>query len=201
MTRQRAYIAPVRRLPNEILSEIFLWSSRGERFSSYRCVPMVISQVCKLWRDLIYELPKAWSYLEYRSFFSSTEAYARRMMHRCLQNSKGLPFPHEVDVSSFSEDWRAFNVLVQYSDQWTSLVIKSWARLPIWNDLKDRSFSQLHRLECDASHVTDDRAKDILESRAPLLRSVKLSNISTPTVMEMPHLPWSQLTDIELDCL
>ena len=50
---QRAHIAPIRRLPSEVLSEIFTWACLGEEFGGWRCMPVEISQVCKAWRGTL----------------------------------------------------------------------------------------------------------------------------------------------------
>ena len=47
---QRAHIAPIRRLPSEVLSEVFMWACLGEEVGGWRCMPVDISQVCKSWR-------------------------------------------------------------------------------------------------------------------------------------------------------
>ena len=48
--RQRAYIAPIRRLPNEVLSEIFAYSCCEASAGTYNCTPMKIGRICKQWR-------------------------------------------------------------------------------------------------------------------------------------------------------
>ena len=48
---QRAYAAPVRRLPKEVMSEIFQLSCGDESYlNNQYLMPLVLSSVCKSWR-------------------------------------------------------------------------------------------------------------------------------------------------------
>ena len=57
LTLNKAYTAPIRRLPFEILSEIFISCS----LQSGRSTPVRISAVCHRWRETILATPLAWS--------------------------------------------------------------------------------------------------------------------------------------------
>jgi hypothetical protein len=51
-----AYLAPIRRLPEELLREVFSWS-----FDSHPCAAWVLSAVCRNWRRLAIGMPRIWS--------------------------------------------------------------------------------------------------------------------------------------------
>jgi hypothetical protein len=51
-----AYIAPIRRLPNELLRHIFLCN-----FDDFPCSAWVLAAVSSLWRRLALSMPKLWS--------------------------------------------------------------------------------------------------------------------------------------------
>ncbi|KAL1689644.1 hypothetical protein GGG16DRAFT_114887 [Schizophyllum commune] len=59
---QRSYMAPIRRLPPEILTEIMEWAC-GDRvdLSAPCCAPLTLAAVCKTWRDIALECPRLWS--------------------------------------------------------------------------------------------------------------------------------------------
>jgi hypothetical protein len=57
LTLNKAYIAPIRKLPFEILSEIFILCS----LQSGRSTPVRISAVCHRWRQTILATPLAWT--------------------------------------------------------------------------------------------------------------------------------------------
>lgn len=50
------YIAPIRRLPQELLRGIFLFA-----FEDYPCCAWVLSSVCSLWRRMALSMPIIWS--------------------------------------------------------------------------------------------------------------------------------------------
>jgi len=51
-----AYLSPMRRLPLELLREIFLWC-----FQSHPCSAWVLASVCPSWRRLALRIPMIWS--------------------------------------------------------------------------------------------------------------------------------------------
>lgn len=58
----RAYLSPIRRLPTELLRDIFMWS-----FEEYPCCAWVLAGVCVPWRRLALKMPKIWSKVCYHS--------------------------------------------------------------------------------------------------------------------------------------
>lgn len=55
-TRTKAYLSPIRRLPAELLREIFMWN-----FEEHASCAWVLSAVCPSWRRLALRTPKLWS--------------------------------------------------------------------------------------------------------------------------------------------
>lgn len=51
-----AYLSPIRRLPMELLREIFVWS-----FEEHACSAWVLAAVCPSWRRLALRIPLIWS--------------------------------------------------------------------------------------------------------------------------------------------
>ncbi|THH11350.1 hypothetical protein EW146_g8068, partial [Bondarzewia mesenterica] len=56
LSQMLAYIAPIRRLPQELLRHIFLMN-----FEEYPCCAWILAAVCTLWRRLALSMPKIWS--------------------------------------------------------------------------------------------------------------------------------------------
>lgn len=56
---KRPQTSPIQRLPFEILAEIFIICSKRR----IDLAPIKIASVCWLWRDIIYDTPRAWTYL------------------------------------------------------------------------------------------------------------------------------------------
>ncbi|KAF8219338.1 hypothetical protein L208DRAFT_1418372 [Tricholoma matsutake] len=51
-----AYLSPIRRLPTDLLSDIFMWS-----FEDYSCQAWILASVCSSWRRLALRMPRIWS--------------------------------------------------------------------------------------------------------------------------------------------
>lgn len=60
ISRTRAYMAPIRRLPSELLRHIFIMN-----FDEYPCCAWILSSVCSQWRRLALSMPKLWSKVWY----------------------------------------------------------------------------------------------------------------------------------------
>jgi hypothetical protein len=58
----RALLSPVRRIPSELISMIFLWCLRNEVHREYAVnAPWVLGWVCREWRDIALSTQKLWS--------------------------------------------------------------------------------------------------------------------------------------------
>lgn len=72
---QHAHFAPIRSLPSEILSEIFIWLTKfdpdGFKAHGTRATQVLLLLVCKKWRDIVLSLPALWSTF----FFSIAKTY------------------------------------------------------------------------------------------------------------------------------
>ncbi|KAJ7461013.1 hypothetical protein B0H11DRAFT_1677491, partial [Mycena galericulata] len=59
--QHKAIIAPIRRIPSEILAEIFMQATGDEaRSLSYYDTPLIFGEICREWRALALSLPRLW---------------------------------------------------------------------------------------------------------------------------------------------
>ncbi|KAJ7773839.1 hypothetical protein B0H16DRAFT_113382 [Mycena metata] len=56
IVQTRAYLSPIRRMPGELLRELFLWC-----FEDHPCCAWVLSAVCSTWRRQALAIPRIWS--------------------------------------------------------------------------------------------------------------------------------------------
>ncbi|KAK0471659.1 hypothetical protein IW261DRAFT_1344264 [Armillaria novae-zelandiae] len=63
LAKYHSFIAPIQQLPNEILSEIFLFACTvmSDSVDIVSGVPWVLSHVCSLWRSICLSSPHLWS--------------------------------------------------------------------------------------------------------------------------------------------
>ena len=86
-----SYHDMIQSLPPELLTEIFVSSSRfGAPFT-----PLVICSVCKLWRDICLASPRAWQLI---IVSKSSRRIPSIKAHAALWIARSAPFPFNVDV-------------------------------------------------------------------------------------------------------
>ncbi|KAF5356433.1 hypothetical protein D9758_009505 [Tetrapyrgos nigripes] len=130
----KAYLSPIRRLPTEIMSEIFLiyqdlhWSDREDRqfrepltrpvmaYSSPAMTALVLSSVCKLWRTITLATPQLWSRFSLQisgkgdSLFHLLEIY--------LSRSQQHPLTLDVDFDERETSNPIMRLLSAHSHRW-----------------------------------------------------------------------------------
>ncbi|KAF9003940.1 hypothetical protein BDQ17DRAFT_1355163 [Cyathus striatus] len=90
----RSLSSPIRRVPPEILSEIFLYCLPPVRFvrPSSREGPLLLTQVCGAWREVALSIPRLWASLEVRSDLCTssepTADYEQRSLHNVVSMMK-----------------------------------------------------------------------------------------------------------------
>jgi len=66
----RSYLSPARRLPAELLREIFLW-----HFEGHEACAWVLAAVCSSWRSLALRTPKLWAKVSILVIVGSLSSY------------------------------------------------------------------------------------------------------------------------------
>ncbi|KAJ7585051.1 hypothetical protein C8J56DRAFT_829311 [Mycena floridula] len=96
---RKAIVAPIRKLPNEILEKIFSQAHcTPAQWSSFdmSSIPWVVGQVCSRWRDIASSCPSLWSTFKWRLSDQRTWNKERswvpgRIMQECLRRSSNSP--------------------------------------------------------------------------------------------------------------
>ncbi|KAJ7096613.1 hypothetical protein B0H15DRAFT_773923 [Mycena belliarum] len=84
----RAYLSPIRRLPGELLRELFLWC-----FEGHPCCAWVLSAVCANWRHQALAIPRIWSKIRLFTNQSSSPDTIRLWLER-----SGPNVPLDVEI-------------------------------------------------------------------------------------------------------
>ncbi|TRM67408.1 hypothetical protein BD626DRAFT_478729 [Schizophyllum amplum] len=202
LTAQRAYVAPIRQLPAELLSMIFTWCCMDEVIGAARFLPLGLGSVCKLWRDVVQDDPNIWTGLRLPKcppFYNETGVSMGRAtlqrIDRCIRAAKGLPLSQPVLYTTDHADPAPLLVLQKYSSQWQHLVVTNLACDPpdICSLFGGRSYANLHTLEMEAGLFLDPTTNGIFLD-TPALRSLTLENLCDAPVL--PQLPWANLTEL-----
>lgn len=142
LKNRKSVLAPVRRLPRDILLEIFhsacdCWWKKNHRAAHYRLVnntpdsldmagPLwVLGSVCKIWRDILHTSPASWARcLFVKSPFSK---HAREILQTYLERTGEHPLSLVALCNSrdlVAEDGEIMSLLVQSCHRWKNVRIR-----------------------------------------------------------------------------
>ncbi|KAI5890043.1 uncharacterized protein SCHCODRAFT_02690064 [Schizophyllum commune H4-8] len=196
---QRAHLAPIRRLPFELLENILEWSCTDAILGPSGCTPLELNAVCKQWREIMLQTPRIWANLQltnlrFRSW-SQRQAALKRLKY-CLGMTRGLPLsqPIHVNLDTSSAGLNLAKILLRHAAQWQHLEAEY---LP--DDLcrlfNGQLYPHLHTLDISLLAFEDPLASGVFFN-APALRSVTLRNPLHQLDLSVPDLPWTQLHEL-----
>lgn len=102
---------PVHRLPHELLSQIFRHATTSQLFDatlSRRSIPLVISHVCGLWREVAIDLPGLWQWISLTGCPTRYEHHGRDLALLFMQRTKGLGmsvYYRDAEAASVEDDY------------------------------------------------------------------------------------------------
>ncbi|KAI5890042.1 uncharacterized protein SCHCODRAFT_02508618 [Schizophyllum commune H4-8] len=193
LATQRAYVAPVRRMPVELLEIVFELSCAGATLSPPDCTPLALSAVCRHWRQLALCMPRIWADVQLTNVplndWSTRHAVIRRMKH-CLRLTNGFPLTQPIHPRS-GTGGAGLNVLVKYTNQWQHLRIdgpheeldpRVQASLSVFGS---KSYTRLHTLDLDMIALFASFSLRVF-SDLPALRTLVVRN---PKHVAEPAIP------------
>ncbi|KAK0458253.1 uncharacterized protein EV420DRAFT_1748207 [Desarmillaria tabescens] len=171
LAKYRSFIAPVRRLPNEILSEIFSFTCTvmSDSVDVVNGAPWVLSRVCSLWRSICLSSSRLWSTVIIVPT-SSTRRHAADILGSYLDRSRELLLNLYLDGSACIAPVGAdFNrrvtsilrILRPHISRWHKLILSCDRDAVIldfisaWKHL-DPGFTHLKRLDIRTPDARDD---------------------------------------------
>ncbi|KAJ7248446.1 hypothetical protein C8J57DRAFT_717805 [Mycena rebaudengoi] len=178
-----AILSPIRRLPFDLLGEIFSWTLphlyfHEDYFSSMdmSLSPWVLTHICRRWRNVSLSLSSLWSNISIRE--SDRHPALRLLLSAQLHRSGSYPL-----AISLAYCHEALEPLVCHSNRWHTISVTMHQRMvPLLNQTAGRLpllRSVTHRGVQDVSHCTAFQT-------APHLRHVYTSNSTLPA-------PYAQL--------
>lgn len=96
LAEQKYLLAPVRRIPTEILSQIFLFHCQMEEIA-----PVTILKVCRRWHDIIIHTPWAWSFISVNKQWTSRRLY--NYFNVFLERSDPIPVHLSVPSADYGD--------------------------------------------------------------------------------------------------
>ncbi len=197
----KTIIRPIRKVPEDIVREIFLtlWDTEKEGKDSLnkRFTPLVVSQVCRDWRNIALSMSQLWSTITLDFDQHLNELRCQYLLQTYLVRSANhdiiLSLRSTRDISKSS----IIPALLLSAPQWTniSMIIPSKSRHAF--SAARGCLHRLNRLSVELTnedyHVESTEPSFDAFQYAPLLRSLSLKGIRR-SIGRM-SLPWSQLTE------
>ncbi|KAK0204839.1 hypothetical protein DFS33DRAFT_700695 [Desarmillaria ectypa] len=205
--RQKMALAPIRKIPAELIAEIILLavaeataiSANGQSYSSaVNIVPLWLSHVCRSWRETALFLQPLWTHL----YLSSDQKYGSELLQTWLDRSgqRGLHFHVKLTSRPTHGQHHFVQSLVAHSRRWHTMHLYASGstlahlgdirgHLPLLTDVKLAISSP----EDIAGSVTD------IFIDAPLLRSFRISSQEFWRTAPIFQIPWHQLNAFSVD--
>ncbi|KAL1659092.1 hypothetical protein GGF50DRAFT_107985, partial [Schizophyllum commune] len=113
LLQTKAYLSPMRRLPAEMLREIFFWV-----FEEDSRVAWDLSAVCQSWRAMALGMPRLWSKIH----FSTTQLASADIVRLWLERARNHPLDIEIyiDSSTTSVPPPTPNIWVPFHGGWVA---------------------------------------------------------------------------------
>ncbi|KAJ7073465.1 hypothetical protein B0H15DRAFT_61389 [Mycena belliarum] len=200
----KGVLSPIRRIPTEILGEIFLWCRNSSLSASKysivdpRQAPVLLGHVSSRWRQVSQNTPSLWDHLHYYSSTSpGSQNQALSLLRPIISRSRGLA----LDVALDSGDGPVNDIM--------DLVLKEHNRLnQVYLAMSNRdpplqykktSFPNLSSLSISgACECIDVSQFLVLFSDAPKMRTLDLVSTITPLRSFVSVLRWSLFTELNL---
>ncbi|PFH50383.1 hypothetical protein AMATHDRAFT_61219 [Amanita thiersii Skay4041] len=119
LTLYESALAPIRRIPREILVEIFThcvpqWPTSNPRVTE---IPLLFEHVCKYWKTVVQSTPKLWTQIGVDAGYPHSDPDPS-MVQLWLTRSAKCPIDVCIDVESPSF---SLDVILLHSDRWRKL--------------------------------------------------------------------------------
>ncbi|KAF9238467.1 hypothetical protein BU15DRAFT_75167 [Melanogaster broomeanus] len=206
-----ALISPVRRMPTDIMAKVFEHCVRDEgmRKADPQLTPLLLGQVCRSWRSLLFSLPCLWTTLQLdfpagakdwdalmqskimsmHVWFSRSKAVPISLF---LGQSKGslIPWPTlmHLDKEILALNCRLKDLTLHFSPRSLSSLL-TFAQSPL-------PYLQHLELQNSNSLPSNENPPAIVLHSAPSLRSFSISWCSLD--LRDFQVPWSQLQQLNL---
>ncbi|KAK0491780.1 hypothetical protein EDD18DRAFT_1109526 [Armillaria luteobubalina] len=200
----QSIISPIRRIPEDIIREIFLacWETEGEIKDSLKgkFTPFVLSKVCREWRSIALSTSRLWSTISldfdlYRNDSMECQYLLQMLLSRSTTRDIILSINSNRDIAKN----HLMPVLLMSAPRWTYVSI-SIPYLSLHAFSAARGY--LHRLKhlhVDFIHgnirMRTPLSKPVFDAfeYAPLLRSFSFTG--TYNIVQQVNLSWPQLTE------
>ncbi|KAI5886102.1 uncharacterized protein SCHCODRAFT_02556642 [Schizophyllum commune H4-8] len=210
---QQAYLAPVRKLPPEILSIIFKMYCGDESINLFvdRCPPLILSSVCNVWRETVLGLHSVWNHFEFSRYGESNLENLLIRLRAFLEYSGDLPLRHCVlayDLDTVStpdlKRMQALDLLIEHAHRWTEVEFESGGgglsegARRVLAKLDGRRLTHLQKVDGDVHVLAACSAMGLFEGLTALRRvSLRGGPHDLGRTDMLSDLPWDHVEELE----
>ncbi|KAF5331767.1 hypothetical protein D9758_016629 [Tetrapyrgos nigripes] len=197
--------APIRQLPVELLTRIFVAVCDGHpitfaahaRMERFGCLPFTLASVCSGWRQIVIDIPRLWSNLKllWAHSASFTHSHLEQSLRLCLVRSKSYAL--SVSFGHCNETCPLVRPLVEESARWQHAQIGDLLEAKFPSLTSGKSFPLLETLEVRHYRAGDGLPDLFLFNSAPRLHSLKTSQLPPPERLRA-FTPRNQITNLEV---
>lgn len=209
-----SFHAPIRRLPPELLAEIFAYTLPDNRIPDHRLSPMLLCQVSTSWRQVALTHPELWDGIQsplavprLESAISPPEAFAKVMEMWFARSHSRL-----ISLSLCFRQWRLLhtqsfapciaNTILRYTHRFKDLAVAVVTREEFDSliSIPHDQFKALETLSLCIQHPSEydwPAENPIKVFQSSPLRKVSL-DINPPELSSRILLPWGQLTHLDI---
>ncbi|KAF7345586.1 F-box domain-containing protein [Mycena venus] len=205
--RNKAILSPLRRIPPEVLGEIFSWTIPSlnecwerERFRMADS-PWLLTHVSRRWRAAAIANPSLWSFvaISYQSNIDPTWAYPLSMVQTQLERAQKLNILFGgCETTDYRPQVDIFQSLAEYSSRWEELTLHLTSHLvPLLARLRDRvPLLRTFWIQWDEEKSQEGVGSIDCFQDAPALVKVGICNEYRPITCPLPQY---QLTHYDVD--
>ncbi|KAF8178026.1 hypothetical protein BJ912DRAFT_671506 [Pholiota molesta] len=194
MACQGGLLAPIRQLPDELLTGIMIYCTRGKTVDV--CVPRSgawqLERVCKIWRDVAVSTPSMWSAIDVYLGGSRAPAIGtvKRLVQTSLERSKNRSLSIKfVELGTQDHFREVFRLFLQHSHRWKDISF-SLSLLSYPPNL-GHNLTRLHSLELSGAYKSSHSPLFDSFQHAQQLTKLRLHGVLKP--FRSILLPWHQL--------
>ncbi|PBK67168.1 hypothetical protein ARMSODRAFT_1045664 [Armillaria solidipes] len=126
----RSLLAPIRRLPRDVLEIVFAFVPSSESSLNTRSAPWSLAHICYAWRDIVLSTPSLWAKIDICPPYTRG---SMTILGRHLQLSGEYPLDISISYQdTFEEDNRGIlSLILQHSTRWKRMQIKDVSRTEV----------------------------------------------------------------------
>ncbi|KAK6977588.1 hypothetical protein R3P38DRAFT_3295170 [Favolaschia claudopus] len=204
----KALISHPRRLPQDIVEEIFLacLPTAHNAVMSVTEPPLLLGRICGRWRSIAFALPRLWASLHIPLDYVQWDEQRVAAIDEWLKRASPSPlsiYVHGRDGLTFSEDPAVVDILTRHSSYWSKLHLYKLSNEAVSSLLAEENAPALSDIKIHfRDEYEEDEESPFLASRFLLRKNqpcISVVAVDPPSFVPTTPFMWSHITDLRLE--